>query len=1323
MRRVLNLTVITVLAVLLLVSISTVFGQEEMSGKQDRARTALQGLRGEFPNIKVYDDIGKVTRIYGAPFSFGSSPEASAEGFVQRHSAVVGAKSAQLVPESRMPDKRRTQQLMYDRLKDSYKFTLVYYRQYVDNVPVFRSELRLLVRNEPSYPLVLAVSSMWDVGDFRVPDRFATDFETAKRVVRLEMPEMTRFTDPTTKVWAGYDGVEAEQPRLALEFVGYGDNGEQWLFVSDAQTGEILYSEDRIIFEDVSGHVSGLGTEGHGAEHCEDEIDTPIPYAKVSIGATTAYTDENGNYTISNGGTGQVTVESVLKGQYFNVYNYAGSDVGLSSIVTPPGPADFQHNTANTDPLIRAQVNGYIEPNEIRDLVIEVNPSYPQVSTQSNFPVYVNRNDFYCPGNAWYDPGDVSINFCQEGSGHPNTAWSSVIHHEYGHHLVNVGGSGQGEYGEGTSDIMSLLLSDSPELGLGFYGSCSEALRNADNTFQYPCSGAIHYCGQLYSGCVWSTRNELIGNYPNYITILADLSINSILLHTGTSITPQITIDWLTLDDDDANLDNGTPHYPEICAGFGAHNMDCPELSPILFEYPNGRPQTVMPNQTTTVEVVINDNAVAPTPGSGQLFYSIDGAPYVSGTMTETSPDHYDAILPAADCESVISWYVTAEASGFGTVSDPADAPSSAFTTIVATSFTNVIDDNFESDQGWTTSYSGATSGYWQRGTPVNDGSWDYDPASDGDGSGQCFLTENTSGNTDVDNGSVTLISPTLDMANGIASISYYYFLRLTNTDGTDKLLVEISSNGLSGPWTQIANHNTDGGLLWRFHEIDAAALSAAGVTMTSDMRVRFTANDGDPQSINESGVDGFTVNLYECDDQTDTDGDGIIDILDNCPIVSNPEQEDTDADGIGNLCDVCPDVYNPNQEDADSDGIGDSCDVCTDSDGDGFGDPGFPHNTCDTDNCPNVENADQADADGDGIGDACDHCTDTDGDGYGDPGYTANNCDEDNCPSIANEDQADADGDGIGDVCDECTDTDGDGYGNPGYAANTCDEDNCPTTPNEDQLDSDEDGAGDVCDDCPDHPEDDCCDPQFHNQAPTISSESYIGLEPGEEFSYTATANDNNCDGTELTFSVENLPSWCSLTDVTVTGTAGCDHEDTLFTVIVSDGSLNDTLLVTIDIDHSNVPPSIAEVDDEAMYNGSELMFVPVVTDPDDTEITLEFLSVPAWSTVQNDTVTGTVPDARSTETISVAAHDFCGSDTMSFVIETFVCGDVDESEGVDIDDIVYVIQYVFQGGADPVPPESGDVNCSDSVDIDDVVYIIEHVFQGGADPCADCD
>ena len=60
--------------------------------------------------------------------------------------------------------------------------------------------------------------------------------------------------------------------------------------------------------------------------------------------------------------------------------------------------------------------------------------------------------------------------------------------------------------------------------------------------------------------------------------VVAELAINAMPLHVGDSIDPTITLDWLTLDDDDGDLDNGTPHSVEILAAMSLHNMsDIPE--------------------------------------------------------------------------------------------------------------------------------------------------------------------------------------------------------------------------------------------------------------------------------------------------------------------------------------------------------------------------------------------------------------------------------------------------------------------------------------------------------------------------------------------------------------------------------------------------------------------------------------------------------------------------------------------------------------------------------------------------------------------------
>lgn len=64
-------------------------------------------------------------------------------------------------------------------------------------------------------------------------------------------------------------------------------------------------------------------------------------------------------------------------------------------------------------------------------------------------------------------------------------------------------------------------------------------------------------------------------------------------------------------------------------------------------------------------------------------------------------------------------------------------------------------------------------------------------------------------------------------------------------------------------------------------------------------------------------------------------------------------------------------------------------------------------------------------------------------------------------------------------------------------------------------------------------------------------------------------------------------------------------------------------------------------------------------------------------------------------------------------------LCGDCDLSGGVDIDDISYVVAYVFTGGPAPDPLDIGDANCSGDIDVDDVIYLIGYVFTGGPAPC----
>ena len=380
-------------------------------------------------------------------------------------------------------------------------------------------------------------------------------------------------------VWAGIDD-NIQPARLGVQFIAETHGGpdepnqQSFEYIVDPTDGTILYQENRILHAVVTGTVSGMVTNGKRADACDLEALKRLPYTGVAIGSSTVYGDSNGNFT-SGSISGSVAVQpSIANGKYFRVTNSGSTTLSVASQTVSSGSTTFTFNPVPTE-LQTAQTNAYYQANIVRDFTLRIAPNFPTIATQTGFAVNVNLGGT-C--NAFYNGS--SINFYKSGGGCNNTSFSGVVHHEYGHHMVRCGGSGQDAFGEGFGDVMAVLILDDPMLGAGFQ-SCSTGLRNAANNCQYSgsscssCGSEIHSCGQLLSGIVWDLRQLYGARFASTaIDKVAALAINEVMLHSGQSdIAEDIRIDYLTLDDNNGNLGDGTPNSDLINEAFGRHGL------------------------------------------------------------------------------------------------------------------------------------------------------------------------------------------------------------------------------------------------------------------------------------------------------------------------------------------------------------------------------------------------------------------------------------------------------------------------------------------------------------------------------------------------------------------------------------------------------------------------------------------------------------------------------------------------------------------------------------------------------------------------------
>lgn len=286
---------------------------------------------------------------------------------------------------------------------------------------------------------------------------------------------------------------------------------------------------------------------------------------------------------------------------------------------------------------------------------------------------------------------------------------------------------------------------------------------------------------------------------------------------------------------------------------------------------------------------VFDECAGAPT---GTLHWRFAGAGAFTPIAMSASGDVYAADLPAGPCASELEYYMEFAIPG---VAEIARVPETPGTYLTAVSFetTTVFTDSFQTNTGWGVTNSGSlTDGQWTRGVPVLPPSTGA-PSADADGSGQCYLTDNALGNSDVDGGSTTLTSPILDASDPDAYIEYARWFHNTGgaSPASDTMLIEVSSNN-GGTWVPLetvgpGGPDNSGGWVWRSFKVS----DIPSITNTSQFRIRFIAQDTGAGSVVEAAVDAVSVVVYACSPVPcagDVNGDGFTNASDFTILAGN---------------------------------------------------------------------------------------------------------------------------------------------------------------------------------------------------------------------------------------------------------------------------------------------------------------------------------------------------------------------------------------------------------------------------------------------------
>ncbi len=646
----------------------------------------------------------------------------------------------------------------------------------------------------------------------------------------------------------------------------------RWEYFVDAKSGEIIFKANRIMDTDAVG--TGVNVLGLTRNHLDVDF----------TGST--YQMRNNTRQVGNNPHGH---DGQMPGS-----NYLQTNIASSTL--PGTIATDADNNWNSGGSQAAAVDGHVYSAAVYDWWLSEfgRNSYTNLGTSMLTVVnYSGEGN----NNAYWDGSRIVV--WSAGSGWRSLAGCpDVIAHEWGHAFTENGSNliyqkESGALNESFSDMMGAAFEfahdtlDTPDWLMGENGQTSgAAFRSMSNPHQF---GDPDYYGTSdpnwydVNGCSPSSFNDYCGVHTNsgvgnkwyyllsdggthhgitvtgigYLDAIKIAARANLLYWTSSTTYYNAALATVTAAED---LDGTGAWATQVAKAWNAVGVMVP-LASLAFTYPDGTPELIAPNQSTSFEVQVTGSLGGVlVPNTVILNYRVDGGLWGQNTASLISGGRYLATIPSLNCLNRVDFYLSAQEQSNGTFTDP--SATSPYSAIVATGSTVPFEDNFETDKGWTVS-STATAGIWNRGLPLGGGARG-EPGTDYDGSGQCFLTDRNSGDTDVDGGTTTLYTPVFDLSSGDAGITYarWYSNNFGAEPNADVFNIYISNNN-GGSWTLVETvgpvNEADGG--WIVHSFMASQF----VAPTAQMKMRFEASDLSGGSVVEAGIDAFAVNQYQC--------------------------------------------------------------------------------------------------------------------------------------------------------------------------------------------------------------------------------------------------------------------------------------------------------------------------------------------------------------------------------------------------------------------------------------------------------------------------